>query len=83
MKREEAIDGIVAKCKEDIELLAEKVHIAWCDMDRWRCPLWMTSTTIADEIQECIDEWCGDHDMTEEEIDELGIDVEEDIFMKL
>lgn len=83
MDRQEAIDGIVAKCEEDIELLAEKVRIAWSDMDKMRCPLSMTGTDLADEIEECMEDWFCDQDLTEEEIEELDIDVEEDIFMNL
>lgn len=83
MDRQEAIDGIVAKCNEDIELLAEKVRIAWHYIDRMRCPLSMTGTSLADEIEECMADWFCDQDLTEEEIEELDIDVEEDIFMNL
>ena len=82
MDKQEAIDGIVELCKKNISCLEEKVTIAWDEIDKMRCPLSMTSG-LADEIQECADEWFEDHDLTEEEIEELDIDVEEDIFPKL
>lgn len=78
MEREEIIAGICRKCKTDIPMLDEKIAIAWDDMARDRCPLWMTSTNLSEEIAEVIEDYCDDY-----ELDADDFDPEEDIFCNL
>ena len=61
------VKEIEALCHKNIEEYEPRVQHALNVMDRMRCPLSMADPSLADEIDEQMDEWMADHDWTEEQ----------------
>lgn len=57
------IHEYLATTIEDFEFRAER---AWDIMDKWRCPLEMADSSLADEINDRINEWVYDNFNPEE-----------------
>lgn len=65
MDTQEAITAIQDYCSEAIALYPERVSLALDIMDMQRTPIESADYKLADEIVNCIDEWCEDHNCPE------------------
>ena len=79
MNRDIAIREIIQYCKEqidDFEIRADlAISISW----RSRCPIETADFSLANQVSDCISEWCEDNDCNE-----LYDDItEEDILLNM
>jgi len=62
MTAEKAIPAVLAYCKEQIDNFDVRADLALDRMDKERIPLESTDFRLADEVYDCLDDWCTDHE---------------------
>lgn len=76
MKRDEIIAGIETYCQGHIPHYEERVQWTLDLMDEFRCPM---PSNLSDAICEQMGEWCLDHDIDPDTLDETWEITPEDI----
>lgn len=64
--------SIDAYCAKHIRNYEERVSLALDRIGEWRCPLYMADSSLYDEMNDAIYDWCDDNEIpygTELEID--------------
>lgn len=59
---------IAKYCHEHIENYDLKAELAFDIIDKWRCDL-HTASGLYEEIADCIEEFCEDHELDSEDFD--------------
>ena len=76
MERTELIETLYNYCAVMIEHFSMKEYLALDVIDRDRCPLYMASERLYNEMEDAISDYCEDNEI---DLEEYDIDVE-DVF---
>ena len=61
MNTDKAIKAIVRYCREEIDDFQERADLAVAKSWRMRIPIENADFALADNVRDCIDEWCTDN----------------------
>lgn len=59
---------------DEYEVLAE---VAWVKLDKYRCPLEMADPYFYGEVERCVEDYCDDHGISEDQRGELLMEIDE------
>lgn len=65
---------LAAYVRHEVEFFEERLQLALNMMERMRCPLSFADERLYEDIQNAVEEWCDDHEVTlefNEDWDEL------------